>query len=281
MARSIQTIQSELDATQATKTELTTLNSTSQTAIYTLWKYVFAVSSNLLEQLWDLFKVDLEDKISKAAVGSNKWLQDRVLKFQYSATVPQVLEVGTDYSVNYTTIDESLRIITRASVKTTDVRTVTIKVAKEEPPIALSAGELSSLQGYVDDISFAGVQTIVTSTAADKLYLEGSIYYAGQYASVISDNVIAAINTYLAAIPFDGSISLLGLTDAIQSVTGVTDILLNNVAVRADATAFASKTYMIQSNTTIITNYPTNAGYVVEETTSGQTFTDKLTFVAQ
>lgn len=281
MARSVDTIKAELDATQATKTELTALNSTSRSAIYNLWKYVFAVSTNLLEQLWDIFKVDLENTISKAAVGSNKWLQDRVFKFQYSATVPQVVEVGSDFSVNYPTIDETLRIITRASVKTTAVRTVTVKVAKSEPPVALSAGELSSLQGYVDDIAFAGVQTIVTSTDADKLYLEGDIYYNGQYASVISDNVIAAINAYLAAIPFDGSVSLLALTDAIQSVTGVKDVLLKNVAVRADATLFANKTYLVQNQTTIMTSYPTNAGYIVEETTASNTFTDKLTFVAQ
>jgi hypothetical protein len=36
-----------------------------------------------------------------------------------------------------------------------------------------------------------------------------------------------------------------------------------------------------QANTDIIPVYPTFAGYVVEETTSGETFADQLTFVAQ
>jgi hypothetical protein len=73
----------------------------------------------------------------------------------------------------------------------------------------------------------------------------------------------------------------LSLVDAIQQVEGVTDILINNLALRADATAFASRTYLIQNNAYIYTTYPLYAGYAVEETTSSQTFTDTITYIAQ
>jgi len=281
MARSISTIQATMDAEQANQTELTTLNSTSQTAIYTLWKFTTSTIINYIEQLWDIYKKELEAIVDLAPVGSNRWLQDRVLKFQYYPSSPQVLEIDSNFSINYPTIDESLRIITRCAVITTPVKTVTIKVAKSDPPVPLTTTEKNSLTGYVSDLSFAGVNYSVISLDSDKIYIKGNVYYNGQYALTISDSVILAINTYLANIPFNGSVSLLSLTDAIQSVTGVTDVLLVDVAIRADLTAFASKTYLINNKTTVITSYQTQAGYVTEETTSGSTFIDQLTFIAQ
>lgn len=293
MARSIQTIIALLDQEQAAQSGLSGLNSTSNSAIYTLWKYIVASQMYLQETLWDLFKKDLETIVDRAPVGSDKWLQDRVLRFQYDATTPQVVEVLSDYSVDYPTIDTTKRIITRASVKTTTNRTVTVKVAKSDPPVALSSLELSSLQSYLSNtgdstyagrgvgIGFAGVRYVASSLNSDKLYLKADIYYNGQYANVISDTVIAAINTYLANIPFDGSVKLMALVDAIQSVTGVTDVVLYDVAIRPDTDVIANSTYLVQSKTTIIPVYQLTAGYITEENTAGYLFTDKLTFIAQ
>lgn len=281
MARSIQTIVALLDAEQAAQTGLNGLNSPSTTAIFKLWKYIVANQMFLQETLWDIYKAALELTISKAAVGTSAWLQDKVLKFQYDATTPQVLSVGSDFSVNYTTVDTTKQIITRAAVNRTAQRTVLVKVAKSDPPVALSGPELSSLNGYLDDICFAGVNYVATSLVSDKLYLKANVYYDGQYSSTISDAVISAVNVYLAALPFDGKIKLSAIVDSIQTVAGVNDVVLEDVAVRADATAFASKTYMVQGNTTLIPLYQLAAGYIVEETTASNTFTDTLTFTPQ
>lgn len=293
MARSINTIIAAMDAEQANQTALSDLNSPSNSAIYTLWKYIVATQMYLQETLWDIFKKDLETTISRAAVGSDAWLQDRVLKFQYDSVTPQVVEVLDDFSVNYATIDETKRIITRASVKTTASRTVTVKVAKNEPPEALSVGELSSLQSYLSNtgdgtyankgvgIGFAGVRYVATSLDSDKLYLDATIYYNGLFSNVISDNVIAAINDYLASIPFDGTFRLTTLVDLIQAVDGVNDVVLNNVAIRPDTDVIADSTYLVQNKTTIIPSYALTAGYVTEEDTTGYLFTDTLTFTAQ
>lgn len=281
MARSTATIQATMDAEQALQTDLTTLNSPSQTAIYRLWKFITSTIINYLEQLWDIYKAELETQISAAAVGSNAWLQSKVMKFQYSASTPQVLAVDSNFAINYPTIDTTLQIITRCSVTTTSQRVCLVKVAKSDPPVALSAPELSSLSGFLSDLNFAGVNYVAQSLTSDKIYIDADIYYNGQYASTISANVITAINAYLASIPFDGKIKLMSLIDAIQAVTGVTDVVLKNVAIRADATAFANKTYLVQNKTSIIPLYQMYAGYATEETTSGYTFTDTLVFIAQ
>lgn len=293
MARSIATILAAMDAEQALQTDLSALNSPSNSAIYTLLKYIVAVQMYLQEVLWDLYKVDLETKIAKGIIGSDNWVQNRVLEFQYDVATPQVLQINADESVSYPVIDLTKRIITRASVKTTASRTVSVKVAKSNPPSALSVGELSSLQGYLNNtgngtivgkgvgIGFAGVRYVATSLSADKIYIKGTIYFNGQYANVINATVISAINVFLATLPFDGTVKLMSLVDAIQAVDGVTDVVLDDVAIRADATVFASKTYLIQNKTTIIPIYQLTAGYVIQETTSGETFTDKLTFTGQ
>jgi hypothetical protein len=292
MARKLADIIQGLDDAQASQTDLSSLNSPSNTAIYTLWKYIVAVNMYLQETLWDIFKTDLETQIDSAPVGSHQWLQKKAFEFQYSATNPQVTTL-VDYVPTYPTVDETLRIISRCSIKTTALNTVEIKVAKSEPPVALSNPELAAFDSYVTStgdstiagagvgIGAAGIYYSINSFTSDKLWIDTDITYLGQYSSVIKENVEAAINNYLANIPFDGNFKVLSLVDAIQQVEGVTDILINNLALRADATAFASRTYLIQNNAYIYTTYPLYAGYAVEETTSSQTFTDTITYIAQ
>lgn len=294
MSRTLAQILTSYDDAQAAEASLAGLNSPSQTAIYTIWKYICAVCTLFLEQLIDIKKTEIETVVKAAPVGSEPWLQAKVLEFQYDSVTPQFLTL-VNFAPVYNPIDITKRIITRSSVNTGTNNKVYVKVAKSDPPVALSAPELSALQAYLTNggdgtyagrgvgLGFAGIDYVAISRDADKLYLAGTIYYNGQYAATIQQSVIDAINAYLLALStsnFNGSISLLGITDAIQSVLGVNDLSLEDVATRPDLTAFANKTYMRQAKTDIITTTPTYAGYIVEETTAGQTFTDKLIFEA-
>ena len=85
----------------------------------------------------------------------------------------------------------------------------------------------------------------------------------------------------IAELPFDGTVHVQDLTDAIQAVTGVTDLIINNMAMRADSVAFGSKTFLVLANDLLLKELPTVAGYIIEETTVGETFTDKLTFTPE
>lgn len=295
MARTIATIEAQILAEKNAQAALNGLNSPSQTAIYVSWIFIQAVTINLFEQILDIYKSFVEDVASKSFTGSPKWIQDKVLKFQYDATNPQVTQL-IDFVPSYPIINPNLRIITRCSVKTNALNQVLVKVAKQEPPVALNNTELASLTGYLSQggngtlsgygtgIGFAGISTTVQSFDSDKIFLNAEIFYDGQYATVIQTLVINAINTYLATLPFDGSVKIISLIDAIQGAGGgnvVTDIVITDLAMRADATPFASKTYLILNKTEIISVYPTYAGYIIGETTSGQTFTDTLIFTAQ
>jgi len=288
--RKIADIQAQILAEKAAQPSLSGLTSPSQTAIYNLWAYIVAVAISLTENVVAIFQTEIETTVSKAAVGSDAWLKSKVLKFQYDSTTPQVLTL-VDFVPQYPIINPYLRIITRASVKTLGSKIAVVKVAKSEPPVALSAPELASLQSYLTNggdgtyagrgvgFGFAGVQINAVSLASDKLYLKANIYYNGQYSAVIQTTVVTAIENYLKNIDFDGNVKLLSLIDYIQSVPGVTDIKIEKVTLRADTISFGGGTNLVNAFTEYFSSYPTYAGYVVGETTASNTLNDTITYI--
>jgi hypothetical protein len=293
MARSIATILALMDAEQAAQTGLSGLNSVSNSSIYKLWKYIVAAQMFLQETLWDIFKTDIETQVSLATPGTPTWLKDKILNyFQYSSVTPQILEL-VNFVPTYPIVDSNLRIITRCAISNYGLNTCLVKVAKSDPPQILLAAELTALNSFLNNggdgtiagssvgLGFAGINYNVQSYNSDKLYLVAEIVYNGQYSNTIQENVETAINNYLSLLPFDSKVKITALTDAIQLVEGVSDVIITDLAMRSDATAFANKTYLVQNKTTILSSYPTFAGYIVEETTASNTFADTLTYTAE
>ncbi len=280
MARTIAQIQQQILDSVAADTTLSSLTSVSKRAIYRLWAYITAVSISILEQLMDVFSAEIETTVSKAAPATGQWLQEQIFKFQYSPDVAQVAQL-INLAPSYPVVDESLQIITRCSVNTDLANNVIVKVAKSEPPEALTPTELTALQSYVNVIGAAGITYAVRSLSSDKLYIQAQIFYNGQYSDVISANVIQSINNYLSQLPFNGQMRVSDLEQAIRAVAGVTDVLMQNVQARADTVAFGSGTYLVLNNQVISRLWPTVAGYMVSETTSGQTLADTLQFIPE
>ena len=107
-----------------------------------------------------------------------------------------------------------------------------------------------------------------------------TIYYNGQYAAVIQANVEAALETYMATLPFNGRISTQAVVDAMQLAEGVTNVSLSKILVRRDTVAYGAGTTLFNLATgTDAVNYDTYAGYVEEETTATHTFADTITYV--
>jgi hypothetical protein len=280
MARTIDEIQASMITDVQSDSTLSGLTSTSKRAIWRLWTYVFAVAVNLLEQLMDVFKTDNETIVSLAPPQTTAWLSDKIFKFQYDATNPQVLQL-INLVPQYPVVDVTKRIVTRVSVKTNLAGQVFIKVAKGSTPQALSSDELNSLSSYTNQIGVTGLYYTLTSTNSDKLMVAAQVYYNGSYSAVIQANVIAGINAFLAALPFDGSMQLSDLEAAIRNVEGVNDLILNNVVARQDSVLLANGTYLVQSNQYISRKWNTVSGYIVPETTTSFTLADTLTFIPE
>lgn len=279
MARSTDDIITQMNTQQAAESGLSSLNNPSQTSIYQLFKYIVAQCINVFEQLMDTKKDEIDTILGNSAPNTEAWLQNKIMQFQYSTTNPQVLSI-INYVPSYAKIDESMRIISRCAVKTDINKIVKCKVATGAVPAPLNALQYSSLYGYIDNILNCGVSFDLVNIPSDKLYIEAEIYYDGQYISSIQSNIESALDAYLSNLPFDGSVFVNDIEDTLQSVTGVKDVKIISVKARQDATAFASATDIYNLSTSVnIRKWDTVSGYMVEETTAGNTFSDKITYI--
>jgi hypothetical protein len=293
MARSIADIQAQIIATIAANNDLTyqdenniTRNityNTSKRAIWRAWTYVVAVCIAILEQLMDVYVSNIETLVARSPAASRLWIQNKMFEFQYDAANPQVLQLINTIPT-YPVVDATKRIITACSVTSDIANNVNVKVAKSSPFVALTTQEKSAAQAYIDTVGDAGITYNVISLTADKISIEANIYYQGQYSSIIANSVITALNSYfqnLSIVNFDGSLKMSDLENAIRTVTGVNDVELITVIGRPDTIAYGGGTYCIQNKTLLSRIYNPTAGYMVQETTSGHTFTDTLNFIAQ
>jgi hypothetical protein len=258
------------------QTLLNDLDTPSRVANWRLWLYIAAFGIWIHEGLLELLRTEIETIVSRAAPATHAWIQQKIFEFQYS-TITEQIAILVDFVVRYPAIDESLRIITRCSVKTFPNRVVGIKVAKSEPPGPLNSTEMTAVASYAELFLPAGVRANIISMDPDRLYLSADIYFDGQYSSVIQANVIAAVDAYMATFSkenFDGTILVSGLEDAIQAVPGVRDVHINEVKARENATAFIN-------SFTVIREWQTVAGYIIQEDTAANTFADTLTFIAE
>jgi hypothetical protein len=283
MARTIAEIQAEIIAYKNTQPELAVYNSTSRRAIWLLWTYVIATSIAVFEQILDVFTANNESILARSAAASLLWVQSKMFDFQFSATNPQVVQLINTIP-QYPEIRPDLRILTACSVTSVVSNEVKIKVAKSDPYQSLTTPELNAAQSYINTIGVAGINYDVISLAADRLFIEADIYFQGQFSAVIQQTVIDTINNYLQTLSktnFDGSIKMTDLEAVIRNAIGVNDVLLKNVSARPNAVSFGSGTDLILNTAVVERFYNSEAGYLVEEDTSGETFSDTLTFIPQ
>jgi hypothetical protein len=223
----------------------------------------------------------ISDTVVKGGVGTGRWWRERVLEFQNG----DVLKYANG-KYYYDVINSEKRLVTFCSVTETGSKTIKIKVAKGTTPTKLTTPELTgALKDYVDFLRFAGTQIDLISLDSDKCYINANIYYSGQYFATIQASVKDAITNYFNSISagenFNGAIITTDVQKAIQAVDGVSYVKLNDIRVRPDTALFASA-YVLFSLADSIDNVlvKTYAGYVVAETTVGQTLNDSLTFTA-
>ena len=288
MARTTQEIIDTMGAEQALHPTLADLNSPSQTAIYTLWKYIVAMASRILEILWDKKKAEFEAILATGVTPSIYWLRQKAFEFQYDALTPQIVQL-VNTQATYVPIDITKRIITRAATNSS-AGLATLFLAKNDPPEKLTAPELSSIQGYFTSagdgttqavgVGFAGQSIYCVSLDPDLLYLEATIYYNGQYAGTIVNDTNTAIEAYISDLGLYPIMKTVDLVDVIQSVKGFSDIDIVNLSCRDAATAWLSGTDLVLASATLATSYTTSSGYMIGETTATYTLLDKLTFTA-
>lgn len=278
MAETIEQIQTEMDVAQAGQPDLATLNSPSQSAIYTLWKYITAVVLNLQQQIWDVYKAAIELAIDKTAPSTPQWTQDKILKFQYDAATPQVAQLSlVDFTISYPIINPAFRVINQCAVVTIQNGFYLYKVAFNSTP--LSGPQMTALAAYIELFKPAGINAIGVTSLPDYVMVGADIKYNGQYDAVISQTTQDAITAFLAAIPFNGVLNISNLYVVIMGVPGVTDVTFTDVAIRANAVAIVDATILVDAGDWQLTDVGTYSGNAIPDTAAGRTLTDTLNFI--
>ncbi len=203
-------------------TGLSSLNTTSKTAIWNLWAFVTACSIWLHEFLWVKYRYFLEEAARFAQPHTSSWYWRRALEYQHGDTV-----IVTNGVVGYAAINSSLQIVKAAAVKEANGGIV-VKVAKlvSGSFAPLSAPEKVGFEAYLDKVRDAGVVASVVSQNADVLKLVATIYFdpSKQSLSAFQASIELTITRYIQNLPFDGVLRKLNLVDAMQQVSGFVDV---------------------------------------------------------
>lgn len=251
---------------------LADLNSTSKVAIWRLWAYITAVAIFTHESLWEIFNAEVQAIADAAIVGTTQWYQDMVFKFQYGDTLEYDSATG---KYGYATIDENAKIVKRCAVVEGQDGVLGFKVAKLDSgvPTAMTNDEQDALALYLKKVRFAGTKFTVLSGEGDVLRVEATIYYDGVVSlATITAAVQDAITAYVGSLPFNGQFLLSALTDAIQAVDGVEDVVLDSIETKS----VPSDPYVAIDRIHV----PLYGYYRIDDT-AGDTLDDTLTFIAQ
>lgn len=230
MARTITEIQADMIGRVNATPELADLNSTSKTAIWRLWTYVMAVGIWALENLFDQHKNEVTALINDKAPHSLRWYANKARDFQYGSEL--VAEEDFYDNSRLSEDDVAAQKIIAFSAVVEQSKGLRLKAARlvDGDLNALTAQQLASFEEYMNRIKDAGVNPLlVESQAPDSLRLTIQLYYnplvLGNDGSRLDgtdpDPVGKKVREYLKNLPFNGTMVLAYLVDALQQVDGV------------------------------------------------------------
>lgn len=228
MARTVTDIYNAILADKAARPELSSLTTTSQTAIWRVWAYITAMAHHLLEKIFDAFKLEVNDLIASQKVHTGKWYQQKALEFQFDTDIEQEVVVDNLFKVYYVVIDPTKRVVTRASIREAS-RKIYVKLNKGTVPnlAVLTEAEISAFTAYINLIKDAGTKIIVQSFPAEKLIAKIEVDFSPSQGVVLADQVKNMIDDYLANLDYDGVLNVQALEAKILSDPRVRNIKIN------------------------------------------------------
>lgn len=203
------------------------VTSGSKVAIWRMWAALMALAHWTHEQLFEIFIAEAEAIAAAAPAGTPKWYQEQFLGFQYGDALEYI-----NGRFQYSTIDESKRIIKRCAIEERSDGVVVAKVAVLDGsghPAPLSAPQLAAADSFGKKVKFVGTRLAVLSLNADEVEIGFEVFYDPIIPLLtVQDGVQVAILAYVANLDFNAKFSVTKLTDAIQAVQGVKDLQFQN-----------------------------------------------------
>lgn len=189
---------------------------------------IVAFAIRTMEFLFDSHTAEVTALLEAMRPHTCKWYHTKTLAFRYGQDLVEDADYYSDDDLTDEEIAASM-IVAQASVVQSGT-ILQIKAVKSTDDVwgALEPDELTALSVYINRVKDAGVQVTVASYDANVLKIVATIYYDpmlmnadGELLTDGSAPVTDAINSYLKSLPFDGTLTVSALTDALQTVKGV------------------------------------------------------------
>lgn len=266
MARTIADIQASIQANYVQQRDQVGLPADDPAAwslvsIKRLWTYIVAVAVWTLENLFDLFRIEVDDSISRLKPHSERWYAEKARAFQFGSALPPDTDVYDNTGLTEAQV-ATQRIVAQSAVTETEVG-IRIKVARlvSGDLAELEPAQMTSLRAYIARIKDAGVKVDTTTGPADELKLEllvkvDALVLNLQGQRIDGTNnapVQEAVRAYLRNLPFNGILELDKLIDQVQGVQGVQHAYVVTATARYGSLPFAS---FVQGR------YVPDAGYI-------------------
>ena len=235
MSRTIKDIYTEAIAERNKRMELTEFNSDSKLSIMNGLTWVVAAIIHSFETLLDVFAVDISNTINNRINGTPVYYTNALLQYQKGNTL-SVREDGLAFG--YSNIDETKRMITQVSYTESvddhnlDSKLILKVAVGEKGHLApLPVSELVPVNAYINKMKFAGTRIEVISREGDILIPRISVFFDGGIPeSEIYDKIEEKLDEYIMQMPFDSSIYVSSVIEAVRSVEHVTDVYIDEEA---------------------------------------------------
>lgn len=211
----------------------------SKVSLENIWFSIVASAIWVLEEIYDAFKLDVDDKIASAVVASIPWYHKIALEFQYGDQL--VFDEKTQQFV-YPVIDASKQVVKFAACRDLGGAVYVLAAAADASgrPVALSTAVKTAFESYMTQRKPAGVVLQVGSYNPDLVRVSMRVQYdpqiltsSGELAADPSVKPVEnAINAYLSDIVYGGVLNKTKLVDAVQAAPGVEDVILDSVSVK-------------------------------------------------
>ncbi len=204
--------------------ELDVLTDASAVSIWRLLLYIVAVAINTVEKLFDTHKEEVEAMIKKLVPGRAEWYAHKTTEFLKDELLP---EGEDEYDTTWLTDEEiAEKKVVKYAVAYEDraMANLTIKIAGENNGdlAPLDDDTETQIRAYLEAVKYAGVKINLINRSADDFACELNVWYNPLLtATTVRDACIAAVETYLKNLPFNGEYSNMALVDAVQKVDGV------------------------------------------------------------
>lgn len=250
--------------------------SVSKVAIWRLFMYIFAYAIWVHETLWDQAEAEIDALTLNRVFGQLPWYVEQAKDFQYG---DDLVFNGEYYE--YEAIDETKQIVTQASATNVE-GVITLKLALGDVGSfqSLSATQLTAVETYFkgtngivaeDGIAPAGTKLSIISEDPDDMKMQVDVFVDPLVIDLngvlLSDGVTTpvedAITAYIQQLPFNAVFMIAALVDAIQAVSGVSNVVVNYCDARFGANPYTN----IVAETG--RKYIAHAGYIAMATNYG------------